>query len=494
MKKYFKGIYLPILAFIYPVIFIYNNNINVLRIKSVEKPLFISLLMAILVYSFFYLIFKHKSDKASLASLIFLLFFYSYGLIFDTLYRVDLIHVEHYTLLPFMIVLACYVAAGVSAFLKAKPISIIQQAAVIIVGGLIIFNLIGIIPDEIQKAKVNRSSKIENSSLETQSTCKSTKGECPDIYYFVFDEFAGFNSIKEYWHYDEIDNFINLLESKGFFVAERSSSPTIDTLIEMASRLNFEQYETGKGVDFYFSKIKDNLLFNYLKGKGYTTVVFDESRASFAYPAKPTITADFSYEYDPNSMGNSSISIDDFEQMFLDMTMLRPLSERLKQDNQIIVNHENMIYYTMDKVCSLEEIQSPRIVYVHLMLPHMPFIFDENGKFVDPKYQQNWNYYLGNYIYTTKLINKLLINLSESSDPAHPPVIIIQSDHGARNKKTGHPDSVNFNDFPEEYKHDIMFAINIPGYDYSSLPKTIDPINTFPIVLNYYFDAGLKLK
>jgi len=73
-------------------------------------------------------------------------------------------------------------------------------------------------------------------------------------------------------------------------------------------------------------------------------------------------------------------------------------------------------------------------------------------------------------------------------------VIIIQSDHGARNKKTGHPDSVNFNDFPEEYKHDIMFAINIPGYDYSSLPKTIDPINTFPIVLNYYFDAGLKLK
>jgi hypothetical protein len=82
-------------------------------------------------------------------------------------------------------------------------------------------------------------------------------------------------------------------------------------------------------------------------------------------------------------------------------------------------------------------------------------------------------------------------NILSNADPKRPPVIIFQSDHGARNIDYG---SVTLDDFPEEYKTSIVFTLYIPGYDTSNLPQDIDPIDTFPIVFNYLFDDNISLK
>jgi hypothetical protein len=79
------------------------------------------------------------------------------------------------------------------------------------------------------------------------------------------------------------------------------------------------------------------------------------------------------------------------------------------------------------------------------------------------------------------------------ADPQHPPVIILQSDHGARNHLTDNEGSAILPNYPEEYKTLIMYALFLPGYDYSGLPQDIDPINTFPIVFNHLFDANIAL-
>jgi hypothetical protein len=85
-------------------------------------------------------------------------------------------------------------------------------------------------------------------------------------------------------------------------------------------------------------------------------------------------------------------------------------------------------------------------------------------------------------------------NILSQADPTRPPIIILQSDHGARNLKAESPGSVILENYPEEFKTSILFALYVPGYDTSALPQNIDPINTFPIVFNYLFDANIPLK
>jgi hypothetical protein len=97
-------------------------------------------------------------------------------------------------------------------------------------------------------------------------------------------------------------------------------------------------------------------------------------------------------------------------------------------------------------------------------------------------------------MYAIRVAESMVDNILSQADPERPPVIILQSDHGARNKKTGSPDSVILENYPEEYKTSILFALYMPGYDTSSLPQDVDPINTFPIVFNYLFNANIPLK
>lgn len=488
MRSFLKNLFLPIFLAWYPVIFLYNRNVTILELDSLYKPLLVFLILVLALYGAMVFLFKKDFLLAGLATSILLIFFYLYGWVYDTFMRVDLVTIKHYTLLPFMLVLGLYVSGSIAVLLKKHAISV-QKVGGYIISGLVIVNLIGIIPTELKKASVETPATPISATEPSGST-----SNYPDIYFFVFDEFAGFNSMRSYWKYTDIDDFSDFLKGKGFYVSEKSKSETISTLTEISNRLNFEEYQTELSEDVYFEAITENDVMLFLKSRGYSIVVFDGARSSFAYPSKPPISADFAYEFDSTVMDEKGVAIDEFGQMVFNLTMLRPAVETLSENNPTITKHRSAVLYTFEKVANLDEVPTPKLVYVHVLLPHMPFIFDANGNMVDAKYHQNWNYYLGHYIYSTKLIRDVVNRLQENADPKRPPIIILQSDHGARNKKTGHPDSVNFPDFPEELKHDIMVAMNIPGYDYSKLPSDFKPDNTFPLLFNYLFGADIPLR
>ena len=128
-----------------------------------------------------------------------------------------------------------------------------------------------------------------------------------------------------------------------------------------------------------------------------------------------------------------------------------------------------------------------------MMLPHFPFIFTQNGDLKDSDQFTNWNHYLDNYIYSIQVAETMIANILLEAEVDNPPVIILQSDHGARNRKAGRG-GVILPNYPEEFKSLILYALYIPGYDYSSLPQDIDPINTFPIVFNHLFDSNIPLR
>ena len=128
-----------------------------------------------------------------------------------------------------------------------------------------------------------------------------------------------------------------------------------------------------------------------------------------------------------------------------------------------------------------------------MMVAHRPFIFDQDGSLLDPGLIDNWHYYINGYEYQMTelkiLVEKIRSNYSAESQP----VIIIQADHGARNTGSRtHPENL-LEDYPAENMFKILNLLYLPGFKYDTLQPDMDPINTFPVIFNLYFNSGLPL-
>lgn len=490
-KTYFEPIVLPILVASIPTLYHYGNNVEQLTLSSLFQMLVFNIVLGIVIY--FALMLFHRFDgiKAATAAFLFLIFFNAYGLLYRYLVHADVIRVRHYTFLPLILMLAIY-AILLMTKLDASILVNVWKNLVLLVGILVLFNLIHVVAAEVKRWKNN----VSTAASDVQETVQLSQ-DSPDIYYIIFDEFEGFQGMRDYWHYDGVDSFVDFLEGKGFFVAEASHASSQETLDQMATRLNYQEYVLGE-VTFqtYFNDIADNRVMRYLKSKGYTTVAFDEKRMGF--PAAKSIQADYVYEYGSLSIpqgvvGPYGIYLDEFGALVLDNTILYAISQKYENNNQTVSQHKNMVYFTVDHIDS-KEFPSPKFVHIHLLLPHQPFVFDEDGNIMASDHYYNWNYYIDSYKYSIKVAETLINKILLTSDPQNPPVIILQSDHGARNKQGHRADDVILQDYPEELATLIMFALYLPGYDYSSLPQDIKPINTFPIVFNYLFDDDIPLR
>jgi len=217
------------------------------------------------------------------------------------------------------------------------------------------------------------------------------------------------------------------------------------------------------------------------------------------YPSSKSIYADYLYEYGSSAIPQSRKSeygfyFDEFGELVVDNTMLYAVSQKYKTNSTLVNQHSNMVSFTVDNIAD-KKLVSPKFVYVHLLLPHAPFVFNPNGSITpDNDHFANWNYYLNNYIFSIKVAETMINNILSASDPKNPPIIILQSDHGARNHLNAQEGSAILPNCPENLKTLILYALYMPGYDYSSLHQNINPINTFPIVFNYLFNAHIALR
>jgi hypothetical protein len=484
--QFLQAFLLPLLFGSYPSVLLYTNNISKVLLSSLERILLLYFIITLIIYLTL-LIFAHFNPYyAALSSCLIIIVFNTYGVIYQFLFTTDFVRVEHYTLIPVSIVLIGYLCWLLKKLSVSLQHSIWKFSTILFIGFYII-SLVQIIPQEIKKSR-----NLSVQTTEITSNNSTANNLHPDIYYLVFDEFSGLETMREYWKNSNVDKFKDLLESKGFFVAEESQASSIDTLQQMASRLNYQDYSTVDDQDMLFQAIINNKVMNFLKTKGYTTVVFQE--LSFAYPTFPQFKADYVFSDDTIENSNTETLFDEFGMLVLDKTIVSIFSSYYKVDNVTYANHINMLQFTGNKLGNLSGIATPKFIYSHLLLPHFPFIFDSNGILNSPQNYYNWNYYEGNYNYTLGYISNVISEILKNSDPENPPVIIIQSDHGARNIAAGSPGSVTLPDFSDELKRNILFAIYLPGFDKKTLPQNINPINTFPIVFNNYFNADIQLK
>lgn len=124
----------------------------------------------------------------------------------------------HYSNNATIILLALY-----SAWLVTKLSDVRSRGhwknAILVLSLLVTFNIIKIIPAEIQKLDISSAN-----TFETQDESLAEVENPPDIYFIVFDEFSGFEPMREYWQYREVDEFTQFLKNKGFLSLKKATA------------------------------------------------------------------------------------------------------------------------------------------------------------------------------------------------------------------------------------------------------------------------------
>ena len=474
----------PLVFGLYPALYYYTKNATMIKTASLGRVVGAYFLLILALYLVFLLVHRFNGLRAANSASVFLLFFNTYGIIFNELRDAEIARMEHLTLLPFFFFLAFY-AIWLISRLKKKHASLLWKGTSIVFSALLVISLIRLFPIEVDKARAQRASRQTAAAVPVTEA----SGAQPDIYYLIFDEFSGFAAMRQYFHTKEVEGFKAFLEENDFVVFENSFASSNHTVHQMAVRMNYEEYEYVQGgAQVWHDALTNSRGFALLESKGYTTVVFEE--ISMLHPNLPDFKADYLFHYNYSTEEDMGILFDEYGMLVADNTMLYAFDEMYKVENPGDKAHKNFLDSMQERLPNLSGIPSPKFVYAHFMIPHQPFLFDRNGGLVDSSFYRNWNYYEGHYIYTMKYIEKLITKILANADPENPPLIILQSDHGARIRAN----NLELSNYPQDMLRNIMFAVRLPGFDTSTLTQDENPINTLPIIFNHVFGENIPLQ
>ena len=315
----------------------------------------------------------------------------------------------------------------------------------------------------------------------------------PDIYYIILDGYGRADVLKQIYGVDN-SAFLHSLERKGFYIASQSHSNYTQTIFSISSSLNSTYPEPEPegvgGIEYFTQLITDNRFMDLLKRCGYKTVAFE---TGFSFTDNK--------EVDVYLYGGSGIN--EFESLILADTPLEILVDRLnlQPPGYSTPAHRQRVLFTFEQLRKIPRRPGPKFVFAHILSPHPPFIFDANGRPIEPdrshsiadgdEFGGDWEEYRAGYAGQVQFVNRMLERTIDTilSRSSRPPVIIIQGDHGPG----GHLDW----DSPERSclweRTSILNAYYLPDGGARYLYPAITPVNSFITILNVYFGAGMEL-
>ncbi len=503
-----------VLFSIYPVIFLYAHNVEILVLDQLIMPLLLAIVLAVVIFLLFWLIFQDK-PQASLAAVGFVILFWQYGMAFEGITKI--VNLNHWHVLPILLFAYVHLIYLVHVLQRRYSLENINTIAIVVAAVLIVFNLVTLVPAEVKKHQIFHA-YISTHNEEPQYSYT----DYPDIYLIILDEYASFNTIKEEWEYDN-SHFKDFLNSKGFFVAAKSEHRYSVTLWNMPSLLNLK-YLTGAVdkeifLNFIYNRDKvkthnkynilsqysasmlvemmsNNKLISFLKQRGYKIIVLEGISQHYASFSIRDADVNISYQ-DFDETGRQGLKGSVFVMGLIEKTILLPfIYSETAFDRSYVATKYVFDYLRLNT----HTVPGPRLVYAHIMCPHNPYVFDRDGlpvssnpknspcfqregPFILPNESVN-NAYLEQYIYVTAEMMDIISNhfrTRRSSDA----VFIIQNDHGPR------PHELYLKDRTKSYS--AFNAVYFPDGDYTKLYENISPVNTLRIVLNKYFGENYEM-
>jgi len=261
-------------------------------------------------------------------------------------------------------------------------------------------------------------------------------------------------------------------------------------MLSLSSSLNMN-YLNDKDQEVLFQMVNNNEVMDFLKTKGYKYINIS--------------SCDWLTNYNPyadiNIRTGRSLG---FLTLLTETTMLGYF------DNSIVAKLKR--YKILDTFLKLEEvykIEGNKFVLAHIMLPHYPYLFDENGDPVSTKdYDINvrktddWGWkqrkhYLNQLTFVNKKVEVIIDNILSKSEV--PPIIVLQADHGPDLTSNGFISNLTAENYANsseillKERMRILNAYYLPLEGNYLLYDSITPVNTFRLIFNLYFNGNYEL-
>ena len=486
----------PVLFAILPVLSVYAHNQGLVSIDQVWLPLAIAAVLSLLVWLGGYFAFKRDRTKAGVFTSICMLSFFSYGYFFKFLGFLSLAGVElaqHKYVFPAW---ACLLAlTGLFLLRTRKNLLRCSDFLGLVAVALTVFSMAKIAAQPAGGGVLGAGLHIDNGENDGSGTA----GTAADIYYIILDGCSRADVLKETYQLD-ISGFIARLEERGFFVAGQSTSNYSQTYLSLASSLNFNYLDglvaqVGPDSDNRLPlrrMIQDNQVVSFLRKRGYVFISF-ASGMNFT----EIKTAD---RY---MAGQQTLS--EFDNLLLNLTPVPALVNKLffNASNYQYDAHRSRILYALEHLEDVARIEAPTFTFVHLLACHPPYVFGEHGEAVQSRRDfslEDGNFFIqqaGREAYRASYRQQLRFILDQLekaideiiADSEAGPILILQADHGGGSSLDF--ESLAGTDLQERMP--ILNAYCLPGDGRAHLYAAITPVNTFRVILNAYFGAGLEL-
>jgi hypothetical protein len=160
----------------------------------------------------------------------------------------------------------------------------------------------------------------------------------------------------------------------------------------------------------------------------------------------------------------------------------------LKGDNKdIVATHVVATTFILDHMTDVPAIAGPKFAYIHLFIPHYPYVFGADGQIMtDPGFYSgdrgsaiNNTYEEMGYVNQVQYIDQRLIPILQTiiKKSKNPPILILMGDHG----------------LVDANRQTALLAYYLPGNGSAKLYPTISPVNSFRLIFNEYFGADYPL-
>ncbi|MBN2116894.1 MAG: hypothetical protein JW730_09995 [Anaerolineales bacterium] len=484
-----RGLFAPFLLAMQPILHLYLINETEVYFSEAIRSIGVSLLFGILVLGLAYLLVRDLQKASPVASLFIFLFFLFGDLSDGTAERLGLGPLRA-DLLILVLVSACMILwiwlvqkrirniASINLYFNLLSVLLLLKSG-IPVGAHLLENGISLTRDPPAPVAVVASTEPR-----------------PDIYYIILDGYGRKDILQALYDFDNSD-FLNALAARGFYIAEESSSNYVQTLLSLSSSLNMEYVQSFEEAGIHLENrealvevLEKSNVRTILARNGYELVSFRN-----AYNA--TISNAEIY-YDDSRL---AYPVTPFESIVIDRTLARVLLE-VPFFNRVFIEmpydtHRSQILSTFARLKEVPTLDGDYFVYAHIIAPHPPFVFGENGEALahkEPFKLADGNNYIKNHSreeYVTgyrgqiQFINTIVLNTVDAilaaSETA--PIIILQGDHGPGSRL--HQGTLK-KTLPAE-RFGILNAYYFPDQDYTSLYPSISPVNSFRVVLGRFF-------
>jgi hypothetical protein len=481
----------PILFAVFPVWFLYSRNTDQVSIGEIFLPTIVFMVLALIVWVVFGLLLRN-GIKAGLVTSFLMLLNFSYGRIHDLLVGVGLwgldIARHRYLVtvsaLVFLIMLLLIWKTKKKLWKLTGIINAISVFLIVVPTITVIYSL---------AFHSGEQKRVEAEGIHLERPLHP-----PDIYYIILDGYGRADVLSELYDYDNSE-FLDHLSKTGFFVVKEGRSNYAQTYLSLASSLNFTYLDDLAGrpisqsakAGILIDMIKNSRIAEVLKHSGYSTVAF-----ASGYSGTELRNADF--------FVSPRWTLSEFQAILVGGTLISVLVEKLSARTSVAYSlHRKRILFTLDKLPEMAETESPVFVFAHVLAPHPPFVFGADGQtvnqdrsfsLVDGSHFMSHgskDEYVKGYREQLSYVNTLLVGMIDRilSRSTRPPVIILQGDHGPGSRLDWN--NAENTDFTE--RMGILNAIYLPDSDSSGLYDRMTPVNTFRIVLDDIFGAGLPI-